>query len=267
MKCQNCGKEFDQQYPHCPWCGEQATIQSDVPDPPTETNVPFADKEPSMSDIYKTIVPPAKKKMSTGAVAVITCSIFLVVLVFVGFMVQNTALTGSRSSSSVVIGTSSYALRPRPEYTVDHMEDITNPGGPERRIVYIRVPDRKIDLADVQAISNEFLRYGAFGNDIVDAYVLRIYGPSDYIGGPATVAEYRKGISSGPDTIRVVRDWEGVPDESVFAVYASFYKDCFVDNPTDDEANVYKRVAASLNMSVDEVKSAVRQVQEYIYPS
>lgn len=101
MKCQNCGKEFDQQYPHCPWCGEQATIQSDTSDPPAEANTPFADKEPSMSDIYKTIVPPAKKQMSTGVVAVITCSIFLVVLVFVGFMVQNTALTGSRSSSSI----------------------------------------------------------------------------------------------------------------------------------------------------------------------
>ena len=173
----------------------------------------------------------------------------------------------SNNSSTVVSEISSYEPPPRPEYTVVRMEDITNPGGPERKIVYIRIPDRKIDIADVQALGNEFLRYGAFGDDIVDGYVLRIYGPSDYIGGPVTVAEYRKGITSGPDTIRVVRNWEGVPDETTFTVYAAFYKDAFVDNPNMDEEKVYKRVASSLNLTVSEVKSAVKRVQEYIYPS
>lgn len=92
VTCFRCGKTYESKYPYCPWCGEQAHAADETPSP---TAAPHA---PKLSTVVDKVIVPPKRMMSTGAIAVITLSLTLCALLVLGYILQG-GFTSSHSSS------------------------------------------------------------------------------------------------------------------------------------------------------------------------
>ena len=83
MKCTNCGKEYDQEYHHCPWCGERQNAS------------PYVDSTIKLS-------PPPKKKKSIVAITFTVLGIAMLAIVAYDMAFHPLPPADSYSSASTI---------------------------------------------------------------------------------------------------------------------------------------------------------------------